>query len=401
MFDVISTYLQFGNRFCGIEHASENGQDKLHVTLLKKAKKEVDVENSFNTTTVELLTEQLPKNQHAVLIINNESVLTKKIKSDQTDDLKLVHKAFPNIKLEDFYYEVLIQKSIHFVSICRKDYVDKLITQYKTHGISIINISLGSISAFSICGFINSKTILTSNTLISIQDNDIVDIEKVSNLEQKEYDVNGIKVSNRQLISFSGALTSILNNHQSHTNFEAYKKLLINNYKQSRFFSQFLKFGLVFLLGLLLINFFFFNHYFNSVNTLQQTSQINQTTKNKVLELNEKVTKTQKMVDDMLKSRTSKSSYYVNAIVQSLPTTILLSELNYQPLKKRIKAEQHIQNNINTILISGASTSSASFSKWIGGLDSANWIHKVEILSYEDISKSKSNFNIKLDITDD
>lgn len=127
------------------------------------------------------------------------------------------------------------------------------------------------------------------------------------------------------------------------------------------------------LLGILLINFFLFNHYYSAVNELQQTSQIN-------------------------KSSSSKSSFYVNAIIESLPTTILLSELNYQPLLKRIKAEKAIENEVNTILISGASTRSVSFSKWITSLEFFDWTRSVEILSYKDISKSTSDFSIKLKI---
>lgn len=409
MFDAISTYLQFGSRFCGIEHTSENGplhrrggQDKLYVTLLKKTKKEVDIESSFNVTTIKTLAEKLLKNQHAVLIINNESVLTKKIESDQTDNLKLVYKAFPNIKLEDFYYEVLKQESTHFVSICRKTYIEELINEYKTNCVFIIDISLGNISASGITDYINSKIVSTTNAHITIEeDKSISAIEKVTDLQQTNYDANGIKISNTQLLSFSGALNSIVNNYHPHTNFVVYKQLLLNNYKHSRFFSQFLKFGLAFLLGLLLINFFFFNHYYNSVNELQQTSQINQATKSKVFGLNETVNKTKKMVDDMLKSSTSKSSFYVNDIIGSLPSSILLTELNYQPLLKRIKTEQTIENNINTILISGTSNNSESFSKWITSLESMDWIKKAEILSYGEISRSSADFSIKLNIEDD
>lgn len=130
MLATLKAYLQFGNRFCGIEHTSKNGQEKLYVTLLKKTKKEVDIENSFDATTIEDLAEKLPKNQHTVLIINNQHVLTKTVKSNQTEELKLVYKAFPNIKLEDFYYEVLVQKSIYSVSICRKTYIEELIRNY-------------------------------------------------------------------------------------------------------------------------------------------------------------------------------------------------------------------------------------------------------------------------------
>lgn len=397
----ITTYLQFGNRYCGIEHTSENGQDRLYATLLKKSKKEVDIESHFEAPSIKNLSGHLPKNGHAVLIINNQHVITKKVQSDKTEDLKLVYKAFPNINLEDFYYEVLQQKTIHFVSICRKKYVEELINEYSSNNISIIDIALGNQLVSSVSNFINDQSITTSNAHISLEDNNITNIDGTANFELREYNINGLKVKNNYLLSLSAALAKVLNNYSPNTNFETYKTVLHNDYKQSRFFSLFLKFGLFFLLGLLMTNFFFFNHYFNGVNTLQQTSQINQTTKNKVLELNESVTKTQKMVEDMLQSSSSKSSFYVNTIILSLPASILLSELNYQPLLKRIKAEQAIESNSNTIFISGTSTNSEQFSKWVTDLETNSWVNKVEILKYEDVSKSKSDFSIKLNITND
>src|SRR5690606_10383120 len=141
------------------------------------------------------------------------------------------------------------------------------------------------------------------------------------------YAINGLLIKSNQILSFAAALHGVLQNFNSRTNFDILKNSIKSNYLQSRFYSQFFKFGLLFILCILLINFMVFNHYYNAVNTLQQTSQINQTTKQKILELNGSVNKTQKMVDDMLKSSMSKSSFYVNDVIQGLPNSILLSGL--------------------------------------------------------------------------
>lgn len=395
MLQGLKTYLLFGNHFCGIEHTTNNGEDILYVTLLKKSKKEVNIESAFQSNSIAELKE-IPKKQHVFLAINNENVLTKSIESEQADGLTLVYKSFPNINLDDFYYEITAQGAIYFVSICRKDYVEALIARYKSQGAIVVNISLGNTIALSITNFIDSNAICSSNSLLTKTNNNIVSIKAVEHKESETYDINGLNVSNHQLLSFSGALVSILNNHGSNSNFE--KQLLVSDYTQSRFFNLYLKFGLTFIFGILLINFLFFNHYFTAVNTLQHTSQINQSTRQSVVELNTKVAKTQKMVDDILKSGASKSSFYTNAIVHSLPSSILLSDLNYQPLKKRIKEKQPIEVSSNILLISGASTNSTTFSKWIADLDELKWVNKTEILNYEDVSKSISNFSIKLSL---
>ena len=109
----------------------------------------------------------------------------------------------------------------------------------------------------------------------------------------------------------------------------------------------------------------------------------------------------QKMVDDLLKTNESKSSFYVNEIIHSLPTTVLLKELDYQPLQKRIKADKKIELDENTIVISGSSNSSEIFSNWISQLGKMEWVFKVDIINYGLDSKTVSDFTIKIKLKND
>ncbi len=401
MFQNIVSYLQFGQHFCGVEHATINNEDTILITLLKKAKNKIELEQNFEASSIEIASSFLPKKQHLILIINNNSVLSKSITSDINDPLKLVYKVFPNINTNEFYYEVLTQGKTHFISICRKDDVDKIIEGYKKLNKAVLSFSLGNTIVSNVAAFIPSPSIATSNSKITIQNNYISTIEKSAPKTINKYNINGLEATSKTLNALAGALQPILQTNTAHTNYNTLKQSLFKDYKESRFFSQFFKFGLFFVLSLLLINFFFFNHYFEKVKTLQQTSQINEANKSTILKLNEDVTKTKKLVDDVLKSNASKSSFYTNAIVQSLPNTILLDALNFQPLLKRVKEDQAIQYNEKSIFVSGASTSSKVFSEWIALLEAKNWIETIDIKDYGDTSKAQSIFTIKLNLTND
>jgi len=376
MLDKFKSYLQFGNRFCGIEHTTKNGEELIVATLLKKHKNQIDFEDSFEASSIKEIINFLPKRQHITLAINNANVITKTIKIEQSKN--------------------------SFVSICRKEYIDNLIEEYTKANVPIINFSLGNMIVSSISKFAkNEEKLTSSNALIPIENKEILDIEKTEIESENKLDINGLTVTNIQLLSFSGALNTVLKEDNTSTNYDDQKQFLKNEYNNTRIFNQFLKFGGLFLLGLFLVNFLFFNHYFNNVNTLQQASQINLSAKEKVVTLNESVNKTKEMVDNMLKSNSSKSSFYTNAIIQSLPSSILLSEVNYQPLIKRIKADKIIELEHNIILVSGDSNSSESFSKWINDLEINNWIDSIEIIEYSDVSKSKSVFSIKIKMIND
>ena len=398
MGQTIISYLQFGNHFCGIEHTLKGDQCILYTTVLKKNKKEVDVEDSFSVDDIKTLSSKLSKNQHVTLVINNEQVLTKSVIEPQTDDLKLVNKGFPNINITDFYYEIVNQNTVSFVSICRKEYINKLISDYSNIGIHVVSFSLGNSMISSSFKYIDSAKINTSNAIVSYNADFIEAIAIDENIEKESYDINGLKTTNLHILSLSASLSGIVNNYASTNNFQEKKNYLIKSYKQLRFFNQILKGGLAFILGLLLINFLFFNYYFNNVATLNETSQLNQTTKNKIVKLSEEVNKAKKMTDDILKSSASKSSFYVNDIIQSLPKSILLSEINYQPLEKNIKPDKPIKNKKNTIIVSGESNDSDKYSNWIALLETMAWVDKISVESYSDSKTRNSRFSIKIEI---
>ncbi|GAB4160297.1 MAG: general secretion pathway protein [Winogradskyella sp.] len=396
MFDRLLTYLKFGNRYCGVEHTVKNGQDCINVTVLKQSKKELLIEECFEDDSVS----KLPKHKPIYLVVNNSKVLTKTIESNQKDPLKLVYKAFPNINLDEFYYEVLSQIDTHFITLCRKDDVENIINKYTNLKIPVLNFSLGNSLVGHLAGFVDQDYVFSSNARVDIQDGNVIKIEK-SDTTLETYHINGLEVSSEYLLSFSGALRMALGNNESSTNYGDRSEILIDDFKQKRFFNLFLKAGGLFILGLLLINFFFFNHYFNKVNDLRQLSEINQSTKNQILKLDEIVSKKQKMVDDLLKSNVSRSSYYADRIISGLPNSILLTEFNYQPLLKRIKSGKAIELKKNSVEVSGESNDSEAFSDWISVLERKDWISHVDILVYGSASSKVSNFKIEIVLGDE
>lgn len=399
MLDRILTYLQFGNTFCGVEHTIKDDKELLYVTRLKKTKKEVFLEDSFSSNLIEEVFRKLPRKQPIFLIINNEQVLTKSLKKDTTEAFKLVNKAFPNINISDFYYEIVKQGAKYFVSICRKSYVDNIIKEYNGLGGLVINFSLGNSIISNVISYMDSSIVFTSNALLILNNNIIETIENKDDIKEKRYNVNGLNITSFYILSLSGALSSILSNYSPLINFKDKINLLLNSFKQVRFYNQFLKIGLSFILGLLLINFLFFNFYFTELETLKATFQLNQTTKSKIITLNEDVIKAQKLSDDLFKSSVSKSSFFINSIVNSLPNSILLTEINYQPLQRQVKAEKPIELKNNMILISGESSHSNQYSEWISNLEGYDWISSVQVENYSDSKTTTSTFRILIQLS--
>ncbi|WP_422106039.1 hypothetical protein [Winogradskyella sp.] len=397
----ILTYLKFGNRFYGVEHTQKHGKDLYYGLVLKKKKKQLDIENSFETETMDTLKTHIPKDKAISLVINTNAVLTKRIQSKTGDSQKLVYMAFPNIKVEDFYYETLSQGEYQFVSICRKHYVDDLLNIYLSKGFMVVDFVLGNLICSTLNPFIDSDTIRSSNASFVFESHHIVDISVDANDMETQYSINGLNIKNTLLLSFAAALQFLTKLKHIQSSFAGRKGELNSSFQQKLFAKQFLKIGLSTLFLILLINFLMFNHYYNEVNSLRETAQVLKASKVKMTDLNNKVKTSEKMVNDILQSKSSKSSFYANVIINRLPESILLGEFDYQPLVKKIKEDKPIENQKNTILISGQTKARVLFSQWISQLETISWIHAIDIVSFEDITSRSSKFTIKLHITND
>ncbi|WP_430412803.1 hypothetical protein [Kordia sp.] len=366
---------------------------------MQKKKNTLEISDSFKGETVEEIAGKLPKKQHAFLIVNNNEVLSKHIKSNEKESNRLLFNAFPSVSLNEFYYEINSNQNYHTISICRKSIVDKFIDEYKKHHISIIGFSLGNTNVSLVNSLIDNATYYTSNALITKENDVITEIQLFEETPKQSYEINGLRIQNTQLLAFSGALSFITQTKEAVSNFEEKELSLLQNFKQQRFFSQFLLSGLGFVLMILLVNFFVFSSYYTEVEMLKETSQVNVIKKDKLLKLKVSTDEKQKMVDDILKNATSRSSYYIDKIALSLPNTIQLSELNYQPIVKRIKKEKPVELQKHTIVISGISTDSDLFLNWIHTLESFDWILHVTPINYGSTAKNSTNFGLKIQLS--
>lgn len=396
MFQNLISYLTFGNHFCGIEHSTINDQEYLYLTILKKSKQAIDIENRYKVISIQEIANTISKKQHIHVTINNSEVLTKSVENSNDDPELIVYTAFPNIDLNDFYYEVISQDTLHIVSICRKSYVDDILNTYKELKLIVINISLGNSIISSIKNFLNVNLVRTSNAIIKLDKGKIISLKRDENRIEEHFNVNGLEVNNYFLLSLVSGLETIIQHSTSKSNLKEVIKKLSSNFNQARFFDQFLRFGLGFLILLLLTNFMIFSTYFNKVETLKQTSQVHTETKHKIDELIIQVDKKQNLVNDVIYRDISKSSFYTNEIIQSLPHSIVLSEFNFHPLKKTIKNNEPILVHHGIIYVSGKSSDNGLFSDWITQLEALPWIDTIITIAYSDVSPSTSIFSIKI-----
>lgn len=379
--------LTYGNHFCAVEHATEQN---FHLLQLQKKKKELVLSKQESYTNFNDVVVSVGIQKHIFLIVNNEQILSKEIAFTHSSKERIVKTAFPNIQLQDFYFEVSQNDTLSMVSICRKEVINTLLQEYVEKGISVINFSLGNLKINTLTSFTELPQIQTSNAIISLENNQVTQLEKKKGTAQT-YDINGLEVNNNQVLALSGIISYY--SGKEFLSDDEFQNSLLTAYQQKRIFTLGIRSALGILFFALLVNFLLFTNYRESVATLTSELALNETYKKQLINLKELVSKKDKLLESIHSASNSKVIWVVNEISKSVPTSLSLSEIKYQPLTRPAREEKQIELREDEILIKGTSKDDIDFTHWISELEKQSWINKVSSLNYGSGKTKQTSFD--------
>lgn len=401
MLKLLKTYFTKGNTFYGLKVYQVENINKFHLVEVVKKKGELTITNSQGFDTLQELSKLCKTSIPIYLICNTSDVITKQLDSGSNlKNLAAVEYSFPGLELENFYYQISELKNQLLVSIAKKKSVDAHLHQLKKMDFNVVGFSLGLTSLSTILNYIDSETIYTNSKRITFGSNvnakfSISKIEESSNVT---YTVNGLQIENSALVAFSGVLDFLSNRISHDSNFNTYIQKLQNEFKRNRIFKIIWKSYLVFLLFVLLSNFLFFNFYFNQVDSLIESLTFENENKKNLVTIKNRVSKKERRVDAVLSVSNSRTSYFLDKLGSSIPKSILLDEIQYQPLTKPVQPEKPIELQENIIIVMGNCIDSEDFSSWIAGLEIFEWVQSVETLDYDYKNQNSSTFKIKISV---
>lgn len=385
----------FGKLYCGIEHSIVEGKHSLNYLLLKKQKQEFSLEKEGSSANITEFKKLLKKEQPVFVIINNEHVITKTL-PNKIEPQKAVQSAFPNLDINDFYYEVHSTKENIFVSICRREYADGLISEYEAVSIHVIDFSLGSLISTQILPYIEDAKICTSNSQLIIKNKEITEIIKTDAPTNETYFINDLEIKGASINCLSGILCYYTEISKTKGSFAVLKNKLRADFIQKQLFNLGLRAALGIIFIVLLSNFLIFSNYRDKINILNIEIEIGENNKVKLFALKNEVDKKEKIINEISMVEGSKLSMYFDIIGATIPKTMQLDKLSYQPLTKKIKNKKQIIYSKEVIIIKGVTLKSNDFSNWITVLEKEKWIKSILVLSYGIGKQKSSEFEIKI-----
>lgn len=368
-----------GNQFLGIEIFSVNNSEKANGIIVDKKKDTLSISDTLKFDNINGISLDNYTDLPTVLTIYTEKVLIKETEFSEKNDLILVKKTFANLNLDDFYFDVWRLENKSIISIARRSYVDEIIKLFQeSQQLKIISVSIGVSNIKHLIPFISEENILLNTKTFNIQNNTITLTEKIASTI---YPINGINIKCDNLISFSSIINFI--SKPKNGSIDELNTNLNNTFFQNTFFKKYVKFFIFFMLGILLINFLFFNHYYNKFNEISILNTTEIENKEKIEKLKRLIIDKEKSVNELSFSNTQRISFILNEIGKSVPNTIILNELHFQPLLKKENTETLTKYSEKSILVSGITNNNFNFTSWIERLSAFKTIKDVIILKFE------------------
>lgn len=387
--------LLLGKQYIGIEHFTLNSEDKVSLLLVENKKEGLVIAKkdrvNYNGKIAEKWDSKLP----FFLIVNTNQVIQKEVSGIDPSDEKLLHKAFPNTNWEEFYFEIWRLKTKSIIAITRKSYLDEMLANYVAQKISIAGISLGICSIAEIVDYTTETEFYTNHQAVSRQEqNQIITSEALESAVI--YNINDLQLENRQLLAFSGILRMIMNNTSNTGSVVSYSEELYDVYNQKVFFSKGLKVMVAVVFIILVLNFLFFSHYYKLAQETSEILLVNKSSVEDVNQLKKRIIVKEEKVKSILGKTTSQSSLMINEIARKVPSSIVLTELAFNPLEKKVKLEEPILVQERTITISGTTIANEAFTRWVEEIEKLNWVDKVLITHFGKNEANETAFSIKL-----
>ncbi len=383
-----------GHSYQGLEIFEVDGLVHYAFLNLKRSKGELELIQSFTTDTLAGLASHIDPKKSLWVQLNTSRVLNKPLGRDRPKTMEQwVKTVFPNLDLEQFYFQIMDRDKLPMVSIAKRSVVEEHLAELKEHGWVPAGLSLGVAGLSPCMGFLDPP-IQGSNFRIASTDDGSWNVSPTMWEPEHTVELNGLELPAVHLLSFSHLLGHIQGLEPA-SNLTGFNQELEHLAMNKRWFQMGLQWGLGFLLALLLVNFMLFSHYRSKtlesdglVDPAQQASLLKQ--------VRERVEVKKKKLEALMGSSNSRATYYLDQIAEGLPESILLDVLTYQPLTRPIQAEKPISLAADQIIISGQTNNKMEFSGWTAQLESMEWVQEVEIERYEYTSGTVDNFSLKL-----
>jgi len=362
--------------------------------VLRLENNKVRKEKEFHfLTTYDALIRKYGNRLPVAVTVTGKGILQKKLSPAQLNEGHPLQTVLPNANPNDLYVSVTRLETIGSIAVARKEVVDKLLQDLKGHGLHVLSLSIGMEDLLNVIPFVTFHREMTLQTpQFALQLNDgrqVIDIDytagwEPATYEKIEYNIGDQYVSSPALMAF-GAATGLLANGPAAP--LAFPHELVLEEREQFTYTRYYKTSLwslmSFVFVLLLVNFFFYEHYFSLNKDKEDSRQISRESEKKI---QKQLTYLQSREDFLGKygwEQTSRLSLYADRIAGLVPSGTVLTDLWLNPVSASLLGEgQNVDFKKDTIQVSGTCDDPTELNQFTNNLRNIQRFKEVSVRSY-------------------
>ena len=375
--------MQNFSRIAGVELLNSSDGVVYHLAILERKKDLLSiVEKQIHCKSIEELSKQIDKETPIILSIDGKGVLHKTISAASTNRVQQLGQVLPNASLDDFHLQVVPSGDGPIASIVRLDQLGTFLDQFAKNELFVVELVLGPFHLQHIAETIHVTEYNGASGKLSLQGGKI-DSWGASNKEATpDFSLGDEQVDGPLLIAVANAFKGIVLPSATHDAQPATVQSSRSEYLHRQLFRK-MGIGLLLgFLGLLLVNFIAFQHFFSSNSELESQLFVQRSQLVKLDTLKSQYQRQQQLFNQYSLTKSSRISFYADRLASSMPTDVQLEELTLFPSKnrKRQGAKQAYLFEQDRILITGFSKSCLVVNSWVRGLEGLDWVREAKIL---------------------
>jgi len=369
-----------------------DNNETFHLLLVQFKDEELTILNrhsfsELNETSAKLLNKDYP----LLLHLEGDPIISKEVQNIEGYRNSLIFKSNP----DDFYFYEYHQEDTIYASITRKEILTKILAKLNELDQYVTYISFGPFVLINLLPVLKNEDVLVSNYYeLVFSDNSLVDFKKKGDID-KQYKVGNEAISERETVLIASLIAKLYPNPSI-----TYDSEYLNNNKEEFKYKKLFKFYgaavIVTILAALFISHFILQ---SQIKELAERESLLSISNQTLVQLNnlkeEQILKEKILISSGVTDRNYITKYFSD-IGHSVPNPISLDFINIKKPSKKIRPNEKVKFDLKNIEVGGYTNDDNAFNNWIKTMRQIDWVKQIEILEYNDDSKSKNSFLISV-----
>ena len=354
------------------------------------------IENRFVASSFsELLA--ICKNEYPILLnFEGDPIASRQVLYQEGYLKKILFRA----NTQDFYIYEMIQDTDVFVSYTRTNIIDPILEDFTEADFQVIRYTLGPFVIKNILPYVEetASILTTSCNEITLSRKRIIAFDKNPAIKETSF-----TILNESLLNHHLTALSLFIEEKTNAPHVLGSEGIIKQNREDNYFKKIFKKGGVIAIVLIMCS-LIIGHVLKSRASeafIEKQSEISY------------LQQSQAIIDKLIEDKKNKEyilthsgfnrnaifTQYISEITNVVPTEIILTSLEVQPLEKKVKPDEKIDLNFNVIKISGISNEDTAVDTWIDLLKKNAWVGRIEVTDYERDRTLDGKFEITIEIS--